>query len=102
MSEVKHSPGPWQAEYIGVNGSFTIASKDGEFVICSRNPFEHRAAESRANAVLIATAPDYDDAAECFIRWVEHFKDKIPESVRGAMESAFGGKLRAAIKKARG
>ena len=60
MSE--HTPGPWQADAIGSDGSFEIwSTRDmphNEWIICSRNGIEHRAPESRANAKLIAAAPD--------------------------------------------
>jgi len=67
----EHTPGPWSAEYVGADGSFEIwnvakgdrAHKDS-FAICSRNPIEHRAEVSRANARLIAVAPDLLAVAE--------------------------------------
>lgn len=54
-----HTPGPWEAETV-VNGAFEIATirPDHYRVICSRQPWHHRAEESLANARLIAAAPD--------------------------------------------
>ena len=31
---------------------------DGSYIICARNPIQHRAEQSEANARLIAAAPD--------------------------------------------
>lgn len=62
MSESKHTPAPWKADYIGSDGAFTIATD--HFVICSRNPLEHRAEQSRANALVITAAPDLLEAAQ--------------------------------------
>ena len=71
MSE--HTPGPWEADGVGSDGSFeiwsgVISGKEGAFIICSRNPIEHRAAASRANARLIAAAPDLLEALQGVLR----------------------------------
>ena len=56
-----YTTGAWWV-WMGQDGSFEIWSLAPEFVdrfiICSRNPIEHRAEESRANARLLATAPE--------------------------------------------
>ncbi len=62
MSE--HTPGPWSANGLKNDGGFEISSEGRPFVICARNPVDHRAGESNANAVLIAAAPDLLAAAQ--------------------------------------
>jgi hypothetical protein len=57
MSE--HTPGPWE---LWRDGSGAMQISVGDFVICNRNPVEHRARESDANARLIAAAPDMLEA----------------------------------------
>jgi hypothetical protein len=62
-----HSPGTWWV-WAGQDGSFEVWSLAPEFadrfIICSRNPIEHRAQESRANAALIGAASVLLAAAE--------------------------------------
>lgn len=59
---VTHTPAPWSVDALGSDGSFEIwydgVDGCGTRIICSRNPIEHRADESRANARLIAKAPN--------------------------------------------
>jgi hypothetical protein len=56
-----HTLGTWWL-WAGQDGSFEVWSLAPEFadrfVVCSRNPIEHRAEESRANARLITAAPE--------------------------------------------
>lgn len=54
MSKVKHTPGPWTLWE--ENGGFNITVPGA--VIASRAEWGNRAAESAANARLIAAAPD--------------------------------------------
>lgn len=51
-----HTPGPWLL-WQNDKGAFVINMADGVSVICSRNDFDHKAAESIANGRLIAEAP---------------------------------------------
>lgn len=108
-AQAAHTPGPWRIGAVRRDGDISINSKSlaptnlGEMTVALAFDLWDRdggKAGARANAHLITAAPDYDDAAHCYVRWVEAFKDQLPESVRGAMEAAFGGKLRAAIAKA--
>src|SRR5678809_1116614 len=56
-----HTPGPWEMDCVRSDGSFEIWSRRMEprnsWCLCARSPIEHRAAESIANARLIAAAP---------------------------------------------
>lgn len=56
------TPGPWVAGF-GLQGGFSIEVGGGfgahdYAILCQRSPWPHRAAESEANAHLIAAAPD--------------------------------------------
>jgi hypothetical protein len=51
-----HTPGPWRIAWSSENGAYHIEG-DG-FAICRRGPWPNNAAESHANARLIAAAPD--------------------------------------------
>jgi hypothetical protein len=53
-----HTPGPWRASIDLRTGAFTIEDDNRIAVLCSRADWDHRAAESAANARLIAAAPD--------------------------------------------
>jgi len=55
-----HTKATWDAD-ASDNGSFTITTPDGE-VIASRNAWEHRSIESKANARLISAAPELLEA----------------------------------------
>ncbi len=55
----KATKGPWVADGIGSDGSWEIwsaAESQHGSIICSRNGWDHRAAESRANVRLIVEA----------------------------------------------
>ena len=58
-----HTPGPWTIE-ADHEGGFLIKAlcDEGNRVIVQRPPWSHRAAESEANARLIAAAPDFATA----------------------------------------
>lgn len=66
MSAV-HTPGPWGLE-LAPSGAFDITKDPNEIgrymVIASRGQHEFRAEEMRANARLIAAAPELYDAVE--------------------------------------
>lgn len=66
----QHTPGPWFASFRIWTGGSTTRDDGGCFqildhetesaanVLCSRNPWPERAGEMRANARLIAAAPE--------------------------------------------
>lgn len=56
MSEQKHTPGKWKVVY-ATKGAFQVEDEDGA-VLCARNYWDNRAAESEANARLISAAPE--------------------------------------------
>lgn len=94
MSE--HAPGPWK------NHHGEIRAANNYVVARIADPVHMHNETTDASANLIAAAPDYHDAAECYVRWMDEYRNALPESVAGAMEAAFGGKLRAAIARATG
>jgi len=64
-----HTPGPWGIDIHGwawleADGAFSVGAKAescSEFVVCGRNAIPLKAAESQANARLIADAPALRD-----------------------------------------
>ena len=98
-----HTPWQWIVESVsGLHHEQHIVLKKGAKYILA--PVYTHAGKtfvrvSKDHARLIAAAPDYDDAARCFIRWIESYGDQLDPSILGAMECAFGGKLRAATAK---
>lgn len=61
MSEIKHTPGPWEA-ILWSEGRWIIKADDRNVLICTREEFPSKPAEYDANARLIAAAPDLLDA----------------------------------------
>ena len=67
MSEVKHSPGPWEVECVmcdEVNGEAYEVHADGGAISIAAPP-------SEADAYLIAAAPDLLAVAKAYERWEE-------------------------------
>lgn len=60
--ERAHTPGPWSLWH-NEKGAFVIGAAPEGTILCQRNDWDHRAAESTANARLIAAAPDLLDFA---------------------------------------
>ena len=57
--KAQHTPGPWIGTLFSNGGFFVEAdTKPPRLAICERIPLPHLAAESIANALLIAAAPD--------------------------------------------
>jgi hypothetical protein len=112
-----HTPGPWAArgpfnETIGTlqEPSFEISSPDVSvaFVFYPRKDVEAREA-ARADARLIASAPDLLGACEALVAGVEdavlRFLDSHEKSLRPDMDQLLRARVdraRAAIAKARG
>jgi hypothetical protein len=67
MSDTKHTPGPWRLEHGIVSaphGLFiTRDVQDGERYVARMDGSTHAALETKANARLIASAPELLDAA---------------------------------------
>ena len=78
----KHLPGPWKA-ITYPNGSFDVTRNN--LIICSRNPWDHRARESCANARLIAAAPDLLTVLQNII------SKQIAEATERAINERHGG-----------
>jgi hypothetical protein len=57
LQEVRATPGPWHVEDGGF-GAYVISDDANGFAICQRSPWENWSQQSRANAKLIAAAPD--------------------------------------------
>jgi hypothetical protein len=107
----KHTPGPWQLDALDSDGAFEIWSTplgshemETGFVICSRLPIGHRAEASRANARLIAAAPDHHAAAVEIDRLMLVIESAVrtadPKNRRAVMAALVAN--RAAIDKALG
>lgn len=105
-----HTPGPWWAE-TGQNGPpidqaavFAQSESDdaGPIADCRDYDEIRPVVECQANARLIAAAPSCDEAARCYVRWIDEFGEYLTDSIKSAMENAFGAKLRAAIRAAEG
>lgn len=68
MSEMKHTPGPWRANASWIEGpamALRIASVDWPSATPGSAP--RNVAEARANARLIAAAPDLLEAAKAIL-----------------------------------
>lgn len=65
-----HTPGPW-VENISEDGSMEVWNADYSMFIAKRHPMNDRA-EAKANAALIAAAPDLLDELE---RWSKFAAD---------------------------
>ena len=92
MSELKHTPGPWSVVANGGH-SYTIRGSRNE-AICDTSIWLHSDphSESRANAHLIAAAPDLLEALEDLLTICDGDPDE-PDEI---------GWARAAIAKAKG
>ena len=93
-----HTPGPWTAfEYGSPRNSYYVRAVNGEIVISGPSLNNKRA--SKADAVLIAAAPDLLAALRCFIE-DERFHvgiggnpivvDKMIAAARAAIAKATG------------
>lgn len=103
MSEIAHTPGPWFAEQPGISGVNVSAEKSGVGIAwCGTNSIFGReshvisTAEARANACLIATAPELLEALEELIKAINFVHPEAHEAVAAAEQKA-----RAAIAKAK-
>lgn len=92
MIDTEHTPGPWKLWQNDV-GAFVISQGDAA-ILCQRNDWDHRAAESSANARLISAAPDMLEALMEFVSMFPTVPGSIGDEVRQ--------KARAAIAKACG
>lgn len=78
---MKHTPGPWRIDS-GHEGGWMIIGCD--LVLCQRSPWAIRQEESKANARLIAAAPDLLEAAEN----LENDDGAIPEHAWKLLQDA--------------
>ena len=72
----KHTPGPWRK-----NGSFNVECEPGLFFLLQNNTASVKAQELRANARLIAAAPDLLEAcksARDYLERVDWAADEYP------------------------
>lgn len=105
MSERRFTAGPWIARHNpgkGHNAGWFIGQPvvgDTRATLARVYSLQTAKAEVEANARLIAASPDFADAAECYVRWADGFKETSPDNFR-RWEDAFGSKLRAALAKA--
>lgn len=85
----RHSKGPWSVSRV------RIQSSDGK-VVATCDVWGPDWSTKKANADLIAAAPDLLEACEALIAWVDALPVKHPQ------QSAFKKKARAAIARATG
>jgi hypothetical protein len=111
----QHTPGPWSIQWAthwgvddGTNteraGCFQILSDPNPTlanVLCTRTPWPERADEMRANARLIAAAPDLLAALEEARTGLQWYRDSFPEATDGSDDEAMT-RIDAAIAKATG
>lgn len=96
-----HMPAPWEFWH-NEKGGWSIKGQSGE-VICQRNDWDHRAADSIANGKIMAAAPELlaalKDAAQSIEFYAKRYNDRWDGTV--TTESVLGI-ARAAIAKAEG
>lgn len=71
----KHTPGPWVVRTIDQSLA-TVETQDGEYIICTAaqlrwDDWKTEHAERKANARLIAAAPELLEAAKLVLEWYE-------------------------------
>lgn len=98
------TPGPWKVAEASTDGGYWIETEAEKYtVVCGRGDWPHRAAESLANARLIAAAPDLLEAAR---EAVNALADYIPQIEAKGASLSYGrhvvGQLLLAIAKASG
>jgi hypothetical protein len=92
--KAQHTPGPWNADGRAVVGP----SSEQEICICTSDD-DVCEAEARANAILVAAAPDLLEALEGTMKALSRMIDKYnPDSI----EAEWIGTANDAIMKARG
>src|SRR5512146_1115504 len=76
----KHTPGPWRLEQDSLEGWFEIHSaKPDDAFICGRAAWPRRAAESTANARLIAAAPALLEIMQEVVTCYDAFLLRFPD-----------------------
>lgn len=71
MNDTQHTPGPWKIGTPGPNGCYTIGTEKGGLMTAIiahsiREPKEEQ--EAKANARLVAAAPDMLEALELYLK----------------------------------
>lgn len=99
MSAGKHTPGPWVHDTRG-QGKPDVRAASGRAVACtwmvcgsapkSDKGYEARCEEDRANARLIAAAPELLAALEELVGWQTCVPDAVVEAARAAIAKATG------------
>jgi hypothetical protein len=90
--KMKHTPGPWRT-----NGSFNVECNPETLYLVRNNTGGSKAGELRANANLIASAPDLLEALEMLIDMLDYNGNIDIVRDEGPIEDA-----RIAIAKAKG
>lgn len=96
-----HTKGPWQVGEDDPNGQAIVMGPHHEIATCWHHCVGSIEKEMRANARLIAAAPDLDDASCAALIAIEATLkyENLSKAIRRDLEGA-RGKLRAAIDKA--
>lgn len=105
MTNTKHTPGPWKA--VEHHGAIDVMGVGSGVCRVFTDPNQNSLPtmpQARANARLIAAAPDLLAALRKAMEWVEHVEavawDSIPEGMRGDNGAAWA--IRSAIARATG
>ena len=93
---MKHTPGPWEIDYIDGNGQIVIRGKDYEIATCWHHCVGSIEKEMYANANLMIAAPELFESLE------ELLKEAIDEHYESTDPDGLLKKARTAIAKAKG
>lgn len=104
MSDTKHTPGPWKFDdHLGcrpIKGGKSGSHRQAQYKEVACTVGLHDDDEDRANARLIAAAPELLKALEALV-WVADSMDSAPIAASVRLETAYE-EAKAAIAKARG
>lgn len=99
----EHTPGPWRVGAAGPNGCLTVGTERGLMTAMVAHSINspNQEKQARADASLIAAAPDLLAAAEGVLPWLAGINTKGDPAMVDALTDVYM-QLAAAIKKAKG
>lgn len=89
--KIKHTPGKWAVSNHMDNGDLVIRDKDEQIICnidCDRSAFNISDNEAKANAKLIAAAPELLEALTELLRQSQLIINGIPASVKVTAKKA--------------
>ena len=95
LNETSHTPGPWRADEWATG--FTVSAPESHYSVCHLSGCNN----AKANAALIASAPELLAALESACGCIEASLDEVTSEAREAMENDLN-RYRTAIAKAKG